>query len=169
MTGATAAAGVEGLDFPDRFRAALARFCTGVVVVTAMDEDGAVGFTCQSFSSLSLDPPLVLFCPSKSSTSWPRVKAAGQFCINVLREDQQDLSNRFATSGGPKFDGVSWEVGAHSAPRLVGAIAHIDCELIVVHDGGDHEIAVGRVLDLAHEDEHRPLLYFRSRYHGLSG
>jgi 3-hydroxy-9,10-secoandrosta-1,3,5(10)-triene-9,17-dione monooxygenase reductase component len=156
---------IRSSDFDiDTFRRVMSHFCTGVVIVAACDDDGPIGFTCQSFTSLSTDPPLILLCPSKSSTSWPRIRAAGTFCVNVLNEDQAELSTQFAKSGGPKFDGIEWTPGVSGAPRLTGAVAHIDCQLHELHDGGDHEIVVGRVLALDHMEEHHPLLYFRSRY-----
>ncbi len=139
-------------------------FCSGIVIVTGHDDEGPAGFTCQSFASLSLEPPLVLFCPAKSSTTWPRLRAAGRFCVNVLGEGQEAVSDGFAISGGPKFDLVDWVIGPGGAPRLEGAIAHIDCMLQAVHDAGDHEIAVGRVLHMDDLDEIHPLLYYGSRY-----
>lgn len=148
----------------DTFRRVMSHFCTGVVVVTTCDDEGPAGFTCQSFASLSTDPPLVVLCPGRSSTSWPRIRAVGRFCVNVLDEGQADVSTQFARSGGPKFDGVTWVPGVVGAPRLAGAIAHIECEVEALYDGGDHEIVVGRVLALDHQEDRHPLLYFRSRY-----
>lgn len=157
------AAGGDAVD-SSRFRQVLGHFCTGIVIVTAADDDGPVGLTCQSFSSLSLDPPLVLFCPSKSSSSWPRIKATGRFAANVLAADQEELSRRFATSGIDKFAGVGWRPGRTGAPVLHDVLAHVECELEFVHEGGDHDIAVGRVVDLEMDHEGRPLLFFRGGY-----
>jgi 3-hydroxy-9,10-secoandrosta-1,3,5(10)-triene-9,17-dione monooxygenase reductase component len=151
----------------DRFRRVLSRFCSGIVIVTGHDADGPAGLTCQSFASLSLEPPLVLFCPAKSSTTWPRLCDAGRFCVNVLGEEQESLSNSFARSGGSKFDQVDWTMGPGGTPRLQGAAAHIDCELHAVHDAGDHEIAVGQVLHVDESADVHPLLYFESRYAAL--
>jgi 3-hydroxy-9,10-secoandrosta-1,3,5(10)-triene-9,17-dione monooxygenase reductase component len=150
---------------PEHFRTVLGHFCSGITVVTATDGQGPVGMTAQSFSSLSLDPPLVLFCPGKSSSSWPRIHAVGSFCINVLAEDQEELCRAFACSGADKFAGVGYTAAPHTgAPLLTGALAWMDCRLEAVHDGGDHEIAVGRALDLGARDSGRPLLFYRGGY-----
>jgi flavin reductase (DIM6/NTAB) family NADH-FMN oxidoreductase RutF len=155
---------------PDHFRAVLGHFATGVTVVTAADADGPVGLTAQSFSSLSLDPPLVLLCPAKSSKSWPRIEAAGAFCVNVLADDQEDLGMGFARSGADKFAGVSHQYSPSTgAPMLDGALAWIDCRLDAVHQGGDHLIVVGRVLDLGLADSGKPLLFFRGGFGRFEG
>lgn len=148
-----------------RFRDVLGRFCTGVVVVTGVDGDTPVGFSAQSFVSLSLDPPLVAVCPARSSTSWPRIRAGGGFCINVLGADQRALCERFARRGVDKFADVAWRSGVTGAPVLEGVLAWIDCELEAEHEGGDHTIAVGRVraLEMADEDA-GPLLFYRGGY-----
>jgi 3-hydroxy-9,10-secoandrosta-1,3,5(10)-triene-9,17-dione monooxygenase reductase component len=149
---------------PEHFRAVLGHFCTGVTIVTANDAGGPVGFTAQSFTSLSLEPPLILFCPGKASTTWPRIEAARNFCINVLSEDQEELCRGFAMRGADKFAGIGYTPAPHTgAPLLTGALAWIDCRLETVHDGGDHLIAVGRVLDLGiHEG--KPLLFYRGGF-----
>ena len=112
-----------------RFREVLGHFATGVTIVTAMEDGGPVGFTCQAFTSLSLDPPLVALAPGKSSTSWPRIAAAGTFCVNILAEDQEALGRDFAVSGGDKFTGVGWRPGANGAPVLDGVLAWVECAL----------------------------------------
>lgn len=150
------------------FRDVMGQFASGITVITAQGEEGPVGFTCQSFSSLSLLPPLVVFCPSRTSRSWQAIRTAGSFTVNVLEESQQQLSNAFARSGGDKFAGLTWSAGATGAPRLAGALAHIDAEIDQVLDGGDHEIVVGRVLQTARRRTGRPLLYFRSAYQTLA-
>ncbi len=103
-----------------RFREVLGHFATGVTIVTAMEGDEPVGFTCQAFTSLSLDPPLVALAPGKNSTSWPRIAAAGSFCVNILADDQEALSRDFAVSGGDKFTGVGWRPAAQRRPRARG-------------------------------------------------
>jgi len=149
---------------PEHFRAVLGHFCTGVTVVTAIDDDGPVGFTAQSFTSLSLDPPLVIVCPGKGSTTWPRIEAAGAFCVNVLAEDQEELCRGFAMRGGEKFAGVGYTPAPRTgAPLLAGVLAWVDCRLEHIHDGGDHVIVVGRVLDLGLA-EGRPLLFYRGGF-----
>ncbi|MFI8823084.1 flavin reductase family protein [Streptomyces sp. NPDC053431] len=156
---------------PSTLKDALARYCTGVAVVTALDPaDGRpVGMAVQSFSTVSLDPPLVCFCPAHTSTTWPRVRAAGAFAVNVLAADQEDLCRRFAVTGGDKFAGTAWRPGTDGAPLIEGALATVECALTDVLDGGDHAIALGRVTALtAHRPEAGPLLYFRRGYGRLS-
>ena len=148
----------------EHYRTTLGHFCSGITIVTASGAEGPVGLTCQSFCALSLEPPLILVCPGKGSSSWPRVEAAGRFCVNVLAEDQEELCRGFAAKGADKFAGVGWTPGPFTgAPVLAGALAWIECRLEQLHDAGDHSIAVGRVLDLQSRDG-RPLLFFRGGY-----
>jgi len=149
---------------PTTMRSVLGHFPSGVTIVTGTTPDGPAGFTCQSFSSLSLDPPLVLVLPGRGSTSWPAIEATGRFCVNVLAEGQRELSTRFARSGGDKFSGVDWSTSALGSPVLGGATAWIDCTLEAVHDGGDHLIVVGAVHDLGAAEESAPLVFHRGAY-----
>jgi flavin reductase (DIM6/NTAB) family NADH-FMN oxidoreductase RutF len=149
---------------PQIMREVLGHFASGVTVVTAVTDDGPIGFTCQSFSSLSLDPPLVAFAPARTSQTWARLREIGQFCVNVLAEGQDDLSQRFARSGPDKFDGVPWTPSPHGNPVLEDVVAWIDGQLWAEYDGGDHTIAVARVLDLGADPDRRPLLYHRGSY-----
>ncbi len=149
---------------PRLLRDVLGHFASGVTVVTAVTGDGPIGFTCQSFSSLSLDPPLVVFAPSRSSRTWPRLREIGRFCINVLAEGQDAVSQNFARSTADKFAGVPWTSSAHGSPVLDGVVAWIDGELTAEYDGGDHTIAVARVLDLGAHADRRPLLFHRGVY-----
>ncbi len=153
---------------PTTMRAVLGHFPSGVTIVTGAVDGVPAGFTCQSFSSLSLDPPLVLILPGRSSSSWPKIEATGRFCVNVLAHDQQDLSTTFARSGADKFAGVEWWPSALGSPILAGATAWIDCTLYDCHDGGDHLIVVGAVHDLAAE-ESLPLVFHRGTYVGSPG
>ncbi len=146
-----------------RFREVLGHFVTGVTIVTAMEGGEPVGFTCQAFTSLSLDPPLVALAPGKSSTSWPRIAAAGTFCVNILAEDQEALSRDFAASGGDKFTGVGWRPAANGAPVLDGALAWVECEFELAHDAGDHELVLGRVQNMGVR-RGRPLVYYRGGF-----
>ncbi|MGH8981407.1 MAG: flavin reductase family protein [Acidimicrobiales bacterium] len=148
-----------------RFRDVLGHFATGVTVVTALEEGLPVGFTCQAFASLSLEPPTVVLAPAKSSTSWPRMARAGHFCVNILAEDQEELSHVFSVSGGDKFDGVPWHSGASGAPVLEDVLAWCECRLEIVHDAGDHELVIGRVVDMGVSGRDRgPLLFYRGGY-----
>ncbi|MFE1438167.1 flavin reductase family protein [Streptomyces sp. NPDC058739] len=152
----------------DVFRRVLGNFATGVAVVTApaaADEASPAGFACQSFSSLSLDPPLVAFMVGRASTTWPRIARAGAFCVNVLAAGQGELCRGFAVSGGDKFAGVAYDAAPVSgAPRLTGTVAWIDCAIHAVHTGGDHLIVVGRVDALGAAGTGEPLLFHRGRF-----
>ena len=149
---------------PGVMREVLGHFASGVTVVTAVSDDGPIGFTCQSFSSLSLDPPLVAFAPARTSTTWPRLRAVGRFCVNVLAEEQSGLSRQFARSGTDKYAGVSWVESPYGSPVLDGVVAWIDSELWAEYDGGDHTLVAARVLDLGADPERRPLLFHRGSY-----
>ncbi|KAA6219015.1 flavin reductase [Streptomyces filamentosus] len=151
---------------PAEFRRVLGHFPSGVTLVTTLDDTGPTGFACQSFASLSLDPPLVAFMVARTSTTWPRIAAAGTFCVNVLGAGQGPLCRAFAVSGADKFAGVDWTPApATGAPRLVGVPAWIDCAITAVHTGGDHLIVVGRVEALgAEEEDGEPLLFHRGRF-----
>jgi flavin reductase (DIM6/NTAB) family NADH-FMN oxidoreductase RutF len=149
-----------------RFREVLGHFATGVTVVTATEDGEPVGFTCQAFTSLSLDPPLVLIAPGKTSTSWPRIAQAGEFCVNILSDHQEALSRDFAVSGGDKFTGVGWRPGGNGAPILDGALAWIECRFLRAHDAGDHEIVLGLVLDMG-VNKGRPLVFYRGGFGGV--
>jgi 3-hydroxy-9,10-secoandrosta-1,3,5(10)-triene-9,17-dione monooxygenase reductase component len=159
--------GVSSVD-ESRFRDVLGHFASGVTVVTAVDTD-PVGFTCQAFAALSLDPPMVLLAPAKSSTSWPRIARAGAFCVNVLASHQADLARSFSRSGTDKFAGVEWRPGeATGAPVLSGALAWAECALEQIFDSGDHELVTGSVLALGVGDG-EPLLFYRGGFGTFSG
>ena len=146
------------------FRTVLGHFCTGLTIVTAVDLGAPVGLTCQSFASVSLDPPLVLFVAARSSYSWPRIRNAGSFCANVLSDHQEHLGRSFAMKGADKFAGVGWRPGVTGSPLLDGCLAFVECEVDAVHEAGDHEIVVGRVVDLGLAGEGKPLLFYRGGY-----
>jgi flavin reductase (DIM6/NTAB) family NADH-FMN oxidoreductase RutF len=152
---------------PTHFRQVLSHFASGVVVVTGVVEGRPAGLTCQSFTALSLQPPMVLFCPAKSSTSWPQLAVTEYLCVNVLSADQHEISNGFARSGTDKFAGVSWSPTPHGAPALDGATAHIEVRVAARHDGGDHHIVACSVESLSATSEPDPLVYYRSTYHTL--
>lgn len=150
-----------------RFREVLGHFATGITVVTAMEDGTPVGFTCQAFTSLSLDPPMVALAPAKSSTSWPRIRKAGSFCVNVLGSHQEAVCRAFAVSGGDKFAGIGWRPGSTGAPVIEGALAVVECELGIIHDAGDHELVTGRVLS-TEVGEGLPLLFYRGGFATLT-
>jgi 3-hydroxy-9,10-secoandrosta-1,3,5(10)-triene-9,17-dione monooxygenase reductase component len=151
-----------GLD-QARFREVLGHFATGVTIVTALEEGLPVGFSCQSFAALSLDPPMVVLAPARASTSWPRIRAAGAFCVNILGEHQEAVCRAFAISGGDKFSGVGWRPGITGAPVIDGSLAVVECELGEIFEGGDHEIVTGSVVALD-VGEGGPLLFYRGGF-----
>ncbi|MFC6010021.1 3-hydroxy-9,10-secoandrosta-1,3,5(10)-triene-9,17-dione monooxygenase reductase subunit [Nocardia lasii] len=151
-----------------QFRAVLGQFCTGITVITALDPAGEpIGFACQSFAALSLDPPLVLFCPTKGSRSWAAIEAAGRFAVNVLSEAQQPVCARFGSRETDKFAGVAWHTSELGVPVLDGSLATIECTVDSVVDGGDHYIVIGRVQALSESTGTRPLLFYRGQYTGI--
>lgn len=150
------------------FRAVLGHFATGITVITAMDGDDPVGLAASSFTSVSLDPPLVLFCAAKTSSTWPRIQKAGHFTVNVLDEHQESISQLFATPGADRFGHVSWSVSNHG-PILEDIHAYLDCTIHAQHDAGDHIIVVGRVEALGLTADAGPLLFYRGRYGRLLG
>ena len=105
---------------PRTFRNVLGQFCTGITVITTMHDDAPVGFACQSFAALSLEPPLVLFCPTKVSRSWQAIEASGKFCVNVLHEKQKDVSARFGSKEPDKFAGIDWRPSKLGSPVIEG-------------------------------------------------
>jgi 3-hydroxy-9,10-secoandrosta-1,3,5(10)-triene-9,17-dione monooxygenase reductase component len=145
-------------------RKVLGQFCTGVAVVTAHDGHRALGFTCQSLTSVSLDPPYISFCPARTSTTWPLIRRSGAVCVNILAAEQRDICARFATRGGNKFAGVRWTRGANGAPVLDGALASVEAEIAFEHIAGDHTIVVAHVTSLGADDSREPLLFFRGGY-----
>lgn len=147
-----------------RFRQVLGHFPTGVTVIAAVEEGVPVGLAVGSFTSVSLDPPLVLFCAAHTSTSWPRIRAAGNFCVNVLGDDQEDVCRVFASSAPDKFAGLGWTPTGRGSPRLRGVLAWLDCEMVDVVPEGDHDLVVGRVHDLGVGHEGGPLVFFRGGY-----
>ncbi|WP_257425551.1 flavin reductase family protein [Nocardioides carbamazepini] len=152
-----------------RFRDVLGCFASGITVITTMSDGEPVGLTCQSFSSVSLDPPLVTFIPARSSRAWPLIQRAGRFCVNVLAADQEHVSGQMATKGVDKFAGIDWAPARSTgSPVIAGTLAHLDCTIHAVYEGGDHFIVVGRVEHLeVHADDApvvEPLLYFKGRY-----
>ncbi|WIX78342.1 flavin reductase family protein [Amycolatopsis carbonis] len=150
---------------PSRFRAVLGHFCTGVTIVTSHDGAAPVGFACQSFAALSLDPPLALFCAARTSRTWPILAATGRFTVNVLAEHQRDLSATFGARVDDKFATVAWHPAPSGAPLIHGALTWIDCALETVHPAGDHHhVVIGRVTARGDTSDARPLLFHRGQY-----
>ena len=147
-----------------RFRQVLGHFPTGVTVVTGAAADGPVGMAVGSFFSVSLEPPLVGFCPGKTSGSWPQIEATGSFCVNILADDQEDVCRTFAMRGDDKFSSIGWSKAPSGAPLLDDVLAWIDCDVESVHEAGDHYIVVGAVRQLEIGHEGKPLVFFRGGY-----
>ena len=151
------------------FRDVLGRFASGVTVVTGAGERGPVGLTVQGFMSVSLHPPLVIVSACRSSLSWPVIQRSGAYCVNLLAADQAALAEVMATRGADKFAGVRWTPSAATgSPVLAGGLGHLDCVIERVDDGGDHLLALGRVVDLAQTGATDALVRFRGRY-GATG
>lgn len=149
-------------------RDALGCFATGVTIVTCIDADGRpVGLTANSFTSVSLDPPLLLVCVHKQAASAPALVAASRFAVNVLQTGQQPASIRFSTRTQDRFGTTPWSTGETGAPILMDSLGVFECAHHAVHDGGDHHVLVGQVMRVAFDPSLDPLLYFRGRYRRL--
>ncbi|HLO77340.1 MAG TPA: flavin reductase family protein [Magnetospirillum sp.] len=148
------------------FRKALGCFASGVTVITTQhpETEAPVGVTVSAFSSLSLEPPLVLFCLGNKTSSMEAYKKSGHFAVNILSESQRDLSIRFASRSEDKWAGVKWERGLAGVPLLNGCLTSLECQLVNVMDGGDHQVFIGEVKNLTHQEGGSPLIYFRGAY-----
>jgi 3-hydroxy-9,10-secoandrosta-1,3,5(10)-triene-9,17-dione monooxygenase reductase component len=153
---------------PAIFRQVLGAYPTGVAVITALDEGGTpAGMVVGTFTSVSLDPPLVGFLPDKNSTSWPKIEQAGRFCVNVLGSDQQQLCRQLAGKGD-KFAGVDLTVSDHGLPVLADCLAVIECTIHSVTEAGDHWFVLGDVLRMEAPRDSDPMLFHRGRYGGFA-
>jgi flavin reductase (DIM6/NTAB) family NADH-FMN oxidoreductase RutF len=146
------------------FRDALGRFATGVAIVTTVADDGtAHGMTVNSFSSVSLDPPLILWSLANDAYGRAIYEGSDRFCVNILTASQQSLAMQFATTNGEKYAGVDWQPTGGGAPQLAGCLACFDCEREAILPGGDHQIIVGRVHDFQ-STEGDPLIFYRGGF-----
>lgn len=153
---------------PRTLRDALGSFATGVTVVTCLTPDGSpAGLTVNSFTSVSLDPPLLLVCLHKKAASAPALIAASHFAVNVLQTGQQPASIRFSTRDEDRFGATPWACGEAGAPILEESLGVFECERFAVHDGGDHHILIGQVIKASFDAGLDPLLFFRGRYRRL--
>ncbi|MFE4196918.1 flavin reductase [Paenarthrobacter sp. NPDC056912] len=165
----TATAAATTPTNPQWFRQVLGRYPTGVALISSVEEDGTpVGMVVGTFTSVSLDPPLVAFLPAKTSTSWPRIQATGRFAVNVLGASQEDICRAFSSKTGSKYESVTWHPSESGTPFLEKAVARLDCTIENVMDAGDHEIVLGRVntMDVASMD--LPLLFLQGGYGGFT-
>jgi flavin reductase (DIM6/NTAB) family NADH-FMN oxidoreductase RutF len=153
-----------------RFRSVLGRFATGVVAITAIDREtgGPTGLAANSFTSVSLDPPLVAFCVAHTSSTWPRLRVADRICINILSELQLDVCRRLAMKGGDKFATIDWTTSPGGGPVIEEALAWIECTIESEYPAGDHMIVVARVHHLDHH-EGEPLLFYQGSYGRFDG
>jgi 3-hydroxy-9,10-secoandrosta-1,3,5(10)-triene-9,17-dione monooxygenase reductase component len=144
----TVAAPAQSLT-SNRFKTAMSRFASGLTAITAITADGRpTGFICQAFSSVSLCPPLILICVARTSTTWPTIRITGQFSVNILSRDQQLLCSALSSPGYRKLSATDWTPSPYGGVRLTGSLTDLDCVIEAVHATGDHDIVVGRVVDL---------------------
>ncbi|MEK6324339.1 MAG: flavin reductase family protein [Acidobacteriota bacterium] len=152
----------------DEFRIALSRFVSGITVVTTLVKDNRpAGITVSAFASVSLEPPLVLACIDKRASLHDYLIEGSHFAVNILAQDQEHLSRRFASKDQDRFDGAGYREGVSGAPLLEGALAYIECRVVRVYPGGDHTIVVGEVESTSVAD-HKPLAYYRGGYAHLT-
>lgn len=155
---------------PVGFRDILGQYASGVTIITGADGAGPIGFTCQSFFSVSLEPPLVSFSVMRTSTTYPLIRATGRFAVNVLSQCQQPVSNQFARRGTDKWAGIDWAPTQAGNPVIAETAMWLDCELWAEYEAGDHYIVVGKVNEMGSREflANDPLLFFRGRYRQLS-
>jgi 3-hydroxy-9,10-secoandrosta-1,3,5(10)-triene-9,17-dione monooxygenase reductase component len=159
-----------GKGWTDReFRDVLGHFCSGLTVIAAVVDGQPVGMTCQSFFSVSIDPPLVAMCLGKKSRTFPEIQRVGSLAVTVLSDDQQVISDTLSVSSDDKWLGVSWTPGLVTGhPILEGSLAALECDLERVVDAGDHVLVIGRVRHLSCDSSRSPLLFYRGNYRQLS-
>jgi flavin reductase (DIM6/NTAB) family NADH-FMN oxidoreductase RutF len=151
----------------NELRQVMGHFATGVTIITTLTKAGQMhGLTANAFTSVSLEPPLLLISVDKKAESWPAFEESRIFTVNILADDQEGLSRKFAVSGGNKFEGVAYRIGANGAPILDGTLAYIECTLYAAFDGGDHSIYLGEIQQ-AEIHEGRPLVFYRGGYRAL--
>jgi flavin reductase (DIM6/NTAB) family NADH-FMN oxidoreductase RutF len=151
----------------NELRRVMGHFATGVTVITSIRTSGQLhGLTANAFTSVSLVPPLLLVCIDKKAESYPCFDESKVFTVNVLAADQEAISRKFAVTGGDKFTGVSYRIGANGAPIIDGALAYLECRVTEKIDGGDHTIYIGEI-EQAETKEGKPLLFFRGGYREL--
>ena len=154
---------------PATFRDVLGSYPTGVCVISALDESHQpTGMVVGTFTSVSLDPPLVGFLPDKGSSTWPKIEKAGHFCVNVLGSDQQQLCAQVAGKGPDKFADVAYEISTNKLPVIADSLATIECRIHSVTEAGDHWFVLGNVLAMATAREADPMLFHRGRYGGFA-
>lgn len=154
---------------PRAFRDALGHYASGITIIAGHDGQEPIGFTCQSFFSVSVEPPLISFSVMKTSTTYPRIRDAGGFSVNVLSHAQHEISNQFARKGTDKWAGIDWHPSQNENPVIADTLMWLDCSLDAEYEAGDHFIVVGRVHEMSPADWYagRPLLYYKGQYRHL--
>ncbi|HVN91759.1 MAG TPA: flavin reductase family protein [Candidatus Binataceae bacterium] len=148
----------------NELRRVMGHFATGVTIITTVSKDGIpTGLTANAFTSVSLDPPLLLISVDKKAESYPNFEASKVFTVNFLNEEQEALSRKFAVSGGDKFQGVAYHTGANGVPILDGVLAYLECKLWAAYEGGDHTLFLG-LIEQAETREAKPLVFYRGGY-----
>lgn len=151
---------------PLAFRKALGHYASGITVITSMNDNEPIGFTCQSFHSVSINPPLVSFSVMSSSASYPKIRQAGRFAVNILSDAQVSISNQFAQRGADKWRDVDWMTSPMGNPLIARSLHWLECDIYAEYTAGDHLIVIGEVKALTNNDTSlaSPLLYFKGRY-----
>ncbi|MEF2978067.1 flavin reductase family protein [Subtercola sp. YIM 133946] len=166
LIGADAKNGPAAID-PLQFRRVLSHLPTGVTVVTAHGESGPIGMAANSVTSVSLEPPLILICPAKSSSTWPKIQQAGSFCVNIMARHHESVTRQFAARDADRFVGVGY-TNRPTGPALSDAVAWIECVQENEYDAGDHTIVVARVVAMEAATGGDPLVFFRGSYGSFS-
>jgi flavin reductase (DIM6/NTAB) family NADH-FMN oxidoreductase RutF len=159
-----------GIAFDQRaFRDALGHFASGITIISGVDDEGPIGFTCQSFYSVSMDPPLISFSVMTNSTTYPRIRETGKFAVNVLSHHQDAVSSQFARKGTDKWAGIDWTPTSAGNPAINDTAMWLDCDIWAEHEAGDHYIVIGKVNEMSSAEWHRhdPLLFFKGAYRHL--
>jgi 3-hydroxy-9,10-secoandrosta-1,3,5(10)-triene-9,17-dione monooxygenase reductase component len=156
---------------PRSFRNTLGHYASGITIIAGFDGEEPVGFTCQSFYSVSTEPPLVSFSVMLNSTTYPRIRETGKFSVNVLSGTQHEISNQFARKGTDKWAGIDWNPTRNNNPIVSDTLMWLDCDILAEHEAGDHYIVVGRVNEMSTPEWHTgdPLLFFKGQYRHLVG
>jgi 3-hydroxy-9,10-secoandrosta-1,3,5(10)-triene-9,17-dione monooxygenase reductase component len=151
----------------DQFRHVLSHLPTGVTVITAHGAGGPTGMAANSVTSVSLDPPLILLCPARSSTTWPGIKATGRFCVNIMANHHEEATRQFARKNAERFIGIAYH-DRPAGPALDDAVGWLECEIREEHAAGDHTIVVANVLTIEAAEVGSPLVFFRGQYGSFS-
>jgi len=156
---------------PRLFRDTLGHFASGITIISGTDAEGPIGFTCQAFYGVSIEPPLVSFSVMENSTTYPRIRETGTFAVNVLAHHQDRVSNQFSKKGTDKWAGIEWQPTAAGNPAISDTAMWLDCDIWAEHTAGDHLVVIGLVKEMSSAEWHRhePLMFFKGEYRHLGG